>query len=97
IFILYNLLFIFFFFFSSRRRHTRSKRDWSSDVCSSDLARSASLLSATGRHYNTSSGGSSGPAFRDPRAHGPGRRARLYLTRGVRTSLQRSRRGRVGG
>src|SRR5437868_11363702 len=31
--ILYDL----FFFFSSRRRHTRSKRDWSSDVCSSDL------------------------------------------------------------
>src|SRR5699024_11768768 len=28
-----------FFFFSSRRRHTRSKRDWSSDVCSSDLSR----------------------------------------------------------
>src|SRR6266496_6042845 len=28
----------FFFFFSSRRRHTRSLRDWSSDVCSSDLA-----------------------------------------------------------
>src|SRR5699024_11505869 len=27
-----------FFLFSSRRRHTRSKRDWSSDVCSSDLA-----------------------------------------------------------
>src|SRR5699024_12838972 len=25
-------------FFSSRRRHTRSKRDWSSDVCSSDLS-----------------------------------------------------------
>src|SRR5699024_4205143 len=25
------------FLFSSRRRHTRSKRDWSSDVCSSDL------------------------------------------------------------
>src|SRR5690349_23786200 len=29
---------IFFFFFSSRRRHTRSLRDWSSDVCSSDLS-----------------------------------------------------------
>src|SRR5216683_5293754 len=28
-----------FFFFSSRRRHTRSDRDWSSDVCSSDLDR----------------------------------------------------------
>src|SRR5436309_3645561 len=27
----------FFFFFSSRRRHTRFSRDWSSDVCSSDL------------------------------------------------------------
>src|SRR5687768_18300931 len=27
------------FFFSSRRRHTRCSRDWSSDVCSSDLTR----------------------------------------------------------
>src|SRR3712207_7607754 len=27
----------YFFFFSSRRRHTRYWRDWSSDVCSSDL------------------------------------------------------------
>src|SRR6266498_654421 len=36
--------FFFFFFFSSRRRHTRCGRDWSSDVCSSDLpgARSGS-------------------------------------------------------
>src|SRR5439155_9976660 len=32
---------LLFFFFSSRRRHTRWPRDWSSDVCSSDLARSA--------------------------------------------------------
>src|SRR5690606_41805118 len=29
------------FFFSSRRRHTRFSRDWSSDVCSSDLPRRA--------------------------------------------------------
>src|SRR2546422_7293473 len=28
---------LLFFFFSSRRRHTRCSRDWSSDVCSSDL------------------------------------------------------------
>src|SRR6266511_3018962 len=28
---------VFGFFFSSRRRHTRFSRDWSSDVCSSDL------------------------------------------------------------
>src|SRR2546429_8713575 len=31
------LLFNLYFFFSSRRRHTRCSRDWSSDVCSSDL------------------------------------------------------------
>src|SRR2546428_3781876 len=37
-FFLYTLVsHYFFFFFSSRRRHTRSDRDWSSDVCSSDL------------------------------------------------------------
>src|SRR5882757_6653530 len=30
--------YVFFFFFSSRRRHTRYWRDWSSDVCSSDLS-----------------------------------------------------------
>src|SRR5690606_11323241 len=28
---------LYYFFFSSRRRHTRFSRDWSSDVCSSDL------------------------------------------------------------
>src|SRR5256884_6719841 len=32
-----------FFFFSSRRRHTRCSRDWSSDVCSSDLVGPARL------------------------------------------------------
>src|SRR3989449_6739931 len=31
------MFFLFLFFFSSRRRHTRCSRDWSSDVCSSDL------------------------------------------------------------
>src|SRR2546429_7845974 len=36
-----------FFFFSSRRRHTRCSRDWSSDVCSSDLETGQPLL-ATG-------------------------------------------------
>src|SRR5581483_7588993 len=51
-----------FFFFSSRRRHTRYWRDWSSDVCSSDLrgarprARSArrrmSAMEAHAREYN---------------------------------------------
>src|SRR5256884_885631 len=37
-FLLPNIYYyMFFFFFSSRRRHTRCSRDWSSDVCSSDL------------------------------------------------------------
>src|SRR5689334_9544053 len=39
----------FFFFFSSRRRHTRWNCDWSSDVCSSDLA---DLLREDHRHSN---------------------------------------------
>src|SRR3989440_7379324 len=38
----------FFFFFSSRRRHTRSDRDWSSDVCSSDLSTLPSNVLYTG-------------------------------------------------
>src|SRR5688572_32514409 len=37
-FLTYLIFFFFFFFFSSRRRHTRFDCDWSSDVCSSDLA-----------------------------------------------------------
>src|SRR5207249_8922890 len=45
----------FFFFFSSRRRHTRSKRDWSSDVCSSDLP----LLSHKIRSTSTTKTGTS--------------------------------------
>src|SRR5690606_39751824 len=36
----------FFFFFSSRRRHTRFSRDWSSDVCSSDLRLLVELVSS---------------------------------------------------
>src|SRR5207247_4791456 len=37
----------FVFFFSSRRRHTRSTRDWSSDVCSSDLTHCPGLSPST--------------------------------------------------
>src|SRR2546422_9171502 len=42
-----------FFFFSSRRRHTRCSRDWSSDVCSSDLS-----TPALGRRRPRRAGGS---------------------------------------
>src|SRR3712207_7950841 len=43
-----------FFFFSSRRRHTRYWRDWSSDVCSSDLeafVHGALCISYSGQCY----------------------------------------------
>src|SRR5690606_27064864 len=37
-------------FFSSRRRHTRFSRDWSSDVCSSDLSAQAAYWTADARY-----------------------------------------------
>src|SRR5687768_5939763 len=57
-------MFFFFFFFSSRRRHTRCSRDWSSDVCSSDLGlvqnpfplEYGSMLLLTIAKYETPSG-----------------------------------------
>src|SRR5687768_17969336 len=53
---------MFFFFFSSRRRHTRCSRDWSSDVCSSDLPAS------DGRPVGRSGGGGveTPPVFASP-------------------------------
>src|SRR5207253_6368614 len=46
----------FFFFFSSRRRHTRWPRDWSSDVCSSDLA-NFTVIKASDGTYSVYLGG----------------------------------------
>src|SRR5690606_40124416 len=46
------------FFFSSRRRHTRFSRDWSSDVCSSDLRMGSP--SYTGSFVRATSGGTVG-------------------------------------
>src|SRR5690349_24027993 len=43
---MFTCIFFIFFFFSSRRRHTRSLRDWSSDVCSSDLIEATGALAA---------------------------------------------------
>src|SRR5215469_2430116 len=54
----YNIV---FFFFSSRRRHTRSLRDWSSDVCSSDLR--AGGADDEPRQLLLSPGGEEGGAF----------------------------------
>src|SRR3712207_7540777 len=60
-----------FVFFSSRRRHTRYWRDWSSDVCSSDLRRPAPAR-----------GGA--PASRGALDYDVGRAARAYSTPRVR-------------
>src|SRR6266542_2496560 len=54
----------FFFFFSSRRRHTRCYRDWSSDVCSSDL-RTGAVLAAVSDPRTAEAGGT--PAFEERR------------------------------
>src|SRR5207248_7978024 len=47
----WSSLIILCFFFSSRRRHTRSYGDWSSDVCSSDLAYDADRDAAIQRAH----------------------------------------------
>src|SRR2546429_2254977 len=49
------------FFFSSRRRHTRCSRDWSSDVCSSDLSAPAVAREQSGAAVRTPFAGSSAP------------------------------------
>src|SRR5947209_11016013 len=43
-FILLGIFLYIIFFFSSRRRHTRYWRDWSSDVCSSDLGKGLGIV-----------------------------------------------------
>src|SRR5699024_4784899 len=52
------------FFFSSRRRHTRSKRDWSSDVCSSDLSNKRTSYKC---HADAIKNGSTSRSFIDTR------------------------------
>src|SRR5476651_2912000 len=67
-------LFLFFFFFSSRRRHTRYWRDWSSDVCSSDLRprRHGAGTTAKARRRDDREGAASGR----PRRRGVGTTAK---------------------
>src|SRR5438105_12268968 len=49
-FLFFFFCYFLFFFFSSRRRHTRSTRDWSSDVCSSDLVAMQQFGGRNGEH-----------------------------------------------
>src|SRR6266542_4758016 len=66
-----------FFFFSSRRRHTRCYRDWSSDVCSSDLA----VLRAVGTDVDVSLAAFPFMTWRDGEVAGvPARLARVSFS-----------------
>src|SRR5256884_1744651 len=80
---------MFVFFFSSRRRHTRCSRDWSSDVCSSDLsapiacwATRSSPPGASRKRWSSGTSGSGSPgapkrSWRSAtRCKAPGRRRR---------------------
>src|SRR5216684_5604497 len=61
------------FFFSSRRRHTRCSRDWSSDVCSSDLLgrrnRCSGAPRRTRQHWSGDEGGQAGQRSRPEEVH----------------------------
>src|SRR5690606_40577680 len=93
-----------FFFFSSRRRHTRFSRDWSSDVCSSDLVPHGpgGQAARAGRRLHTAgieaAGGpvagddeavDAGVAGSDAKSPGPGER--LDVAVGDRKSVVRER------
>src|SRR5206468_8584823 len=91
----------FFFFFSSRRRHTRSDRDWSSDVCSSDLE--AALVRATVEHFrgqqdHARAGAEGGHAIAQPGCNSVEQPARLEELRHRRRLApgERSEERRVG-
>src|SRR5207249_6095648 len=97
-----ELGFLVIFFFSSRSRHTSSKRDWSSDVCSSDLTeRPASqfLHESEAQEFRARLGEGG------PRVHAPGAALRVgsrVTARGVLDGLvwrdehRRSEERRVG-
>src|SRR5690606_39693666 len=74
-----------FFFFSSRRRHTRFSRDWSSDVCSSDLSPKARL----NREF-TLAPFCHAPEERAGKAGAAARRARLRANRARRSKIGRA-------
>src|SRR5437868_2226528 len=99
-----------YFFFSSRRRHTRSKRDWSSDVCSSDLVEDIELRELADRScietearlevviivalYRKHGKPQVPQALR--RGHDVSCRERNVLNAGAQVALQKSRRQGLG-
>src|SRR6266511_4916932 len=82
-----------FFFFSSRRRHTRFSRDWSSEVCSSDLIAAIGDLHCEPAGSNLhASGKVVAPGFIDMHSHSDwrlweNRRAESKVRQGVTTEV----------
>src|SRR5262249_60391811 len=91
-----------FFFFSSRRRHTRLVSDWSSDVCSSDLASARSGPAVPGALHLPAQGPGGGcgaqpalPVGRYPASRAPAGSARTgHPGASSRTNSPRSQGGR---
>src|SRR5205809_3286692 len=88
-----KLVLLCFFFFSSRRRHTRCSRDWSSDVCSSDLV-CRLPGSRAGSCPNTTFGTRLNERTMPPRAAVKSRRVRRGTS--IVRSSRRSEERRVG-
>src|SRR5437762_4249651 len=88
--------FLFIFFFSSRRRHTRYIGDWSSDVCSSDLALLSSPEgSCTCLTGKVGSQGTSGCVFQSHSAN-VASESMAFRNRSAWTLKKRSEERRVG-
>src|SRR5262249_56256218 len=90
----------FVFFFSSRRRHTRLVSDWSSDVCSSDLA-GASAARQPAAPVGDPRRERAAPAGRRSRGHEPARSeerrvGKEWRSRGARWDWKKTR-GKSGG
>src|SRR5206468_9980949 len=96
------------FFFSSRRRHTRSDRDWSSEVCSSDLATDRRVVASGGNRVTESAQTPAAPderpivSLRDVRRDYALGAERVHALQGVRSEERRvgkegGARGGVGG
>src|SRR5699024_11990157 len=91
-------------FFSSRRRHTRSKRDWSSDVCSSDLFQhpvagtyKKERVLAGKPYFSVASGGGTGRTLHpDNMAAGPASYGMTDTMGRMHSDAQRSEERRVG-
>src|SRR5690606_41117591 len=90
--------FPFYFLFSSRRRHTRFSRDWSSDVCSSDLlpVPSASGFTKSGKGIDTSAISASSATTAKGAVGTPASRTTRFVIALSRVRASRSEERRVG-